>query len=96
MVLARTHPLGYLSTVPTVLRRAGFRVVIYLPPREHAPPHVHVQSANGEVVIALAAERRPQTIRTVAGMRTPEVIRAFRLVEDHAAFLLTKWREYHG
>jgi hypothetical protein len=55
-----------------------------------------VQHADGEVVVELATDRRPQVIRTVAGMRTAEVVRAFRLVEEHAAFLLTKWREYHG
>ena len=82
--------------MPTVLRRAGFRVVIFLPPREHAPAHVHVQNAGGEVVIELASGTRPQGIRSVAGMRTPDVVRAFRIVEDHAEFLLATWREYHG
>lgn len=82
--------------MPTVLRRAGFRVVIFLPPREHAPPHVHVRDVGGEVVIGLASGTRSQEIRSVAGMRTPDVVRAFRIVEDHAEFLLAKWREYHG
>jgi hypothetical protein len=29
-------------------------------------------------------------------MRTLDVVRAFRIVEDHTEFLLAKWREYHG
>lgn len=38
--------------MPTVLREDGFRVVVYGPPREHPPPHVHVEhGAKGLVVI---------------------------------------------
>lgn len=82
--------------MPTVLRVAGFRVVILLPPREHAPPHVHVWNAAGEAVVGLASAGHPQVLRSVAGMRTPDVVRAFRIVEGHTEFLLSKWREYHG
>lgn len=82
--------------VPTVLRVAGFQVVIFLPPREHSPPHVHARNADGEVVIQLANGGRPQAIRTLAGMRSADVVRAFRIVEDHTEFLLAKWREFHG
>ncbi len=82
--------------MPTVLRVAGFRVVIFLPPREHPPPHVHVQSADGEAVIELATSGASPVIRTVAGLRTPDVVRAFRVVERHHELLVAKWREYHG
>ena len=34
--------------MPTVLHRDGFRVVIWLPPREHGPAHVHVFARGGE------------------------------------------------
>lgn len=71
--------------MPTVLRIAGFRVVIFLPPREHAPPHVHVRKTGGEVVIELASGGRRQTIRSIAAMRTTDVIRAFRIVENHTS-----------
>ena len=82
--------------MPTVLRAGGFRVVIHLPPREHAPPHVHVWNAGGEVVIELAAAGRPQTIREVVGMRTQDVVSAFWIVEEHTLYLLQRWRQYHG
>ena len=82
--------------MPTVLRLGGFRVVIFLPPREHEPPHVHVRNATGEVVIELATAARPQTIRSVARMRTRDVTAAFWLVEAHTVYLLQRWREYHG
>lgn len=81
--------------MPTVLRVGGFRVVIFLPPREHRPAHVHVRNARGEVVIELATPLQPQTIRSIAGMRTADVTRAFWIVEEHTDFLLARWREHH-
>ena len=88
--------MGYLARVPTVLRVGGFRILIFLPPREHEPPHVHVWNADGEVVIELAVGEKPQTIRTVAGMRTSDVAEAFWIVEEHTEYLLQCWRKYHG
>jgi Domain of unknown function (DUF4160) len=82
--------------VPTVLRVRGFRIVIYLPPREHEPPHVHVWKAEAEVVIELATPEANQTIREVAGMRAADVTQAFWIVEEHAELLLEHWRRYHG
>lgn len=82
--------------MPTVLRVGGFRVVIYLPPREHAPPHVHVYNADGEVVILLATSAHAkQTVREVSGMRTDDVVQAFWIVEEHTEHLLERWRAYH-
>lgn len=81
--------------MPTVLRADGFRVVIYLPPREHEPPHVHVWKGNGEVVIELATEDRAQTIRSVSRMRSADIAKAFWIVEDHAEYLADCWRRYH-
>lgn len=84
------------SLLPTVLREGRFRVVIFLPPREHGPPHVHVRTADGEVIMELATVGRNQIIRSVAGMRTADVTAAFWLVEDHSSFLLAQWRSLHG
>jgi hypothetical protein len=82
--------------VPTVLRVEGFRVVIYLPPREHEPPHVHVWKGAAEVVIDLATPQRRQTIRRVSRMRTSDVVKAFWIVEAHTDYLMKCWRKYHG
>lgn len=82
--------------MPTVLRRNGFQVVVFLPPREHHPPHVHVQNSDGEVVIELATHRSPQRIRQVVGMRDRDVVRAFWLVEARTNYLHACWRRYHG
>lgn len=82
--------------MPTVLRVAGFRVLIFLPPREHEPPHVHVSNAVGEVVILLPAGGARPRVRSVYGMSDADAVRAFRIVEAHAEYLFEKWREYHG
>lgn len=82
--------------MPTVLRVNGFRVVVFLPPREHAPPHVHVRNARGEVVIELATGGKPQKIRSASKMPAADIAQAFWLVEDNTAYLLSKWEKYHG
>jgi hypothetical protein len=81
--------------VPTVLRAGGFRVVIYLPPREHGPPHVHVRTADGAAVIMLARPGESPTVRSVARLRETDVKAAVDLVADHAAYLLACWRHLH-
>lgn len=82
--------------MPTVLREAGFQIVIFLPPREHEPAHVHVWNADGEAVIELATTTHSQSIRSVWGMRTNDVATAFWIVEEHTDYLLERWREHHG
>ncbi len=82
--------------MPTVLRHAGFRVCILLPPREHGPPHVHVYRGGGVVTIALATTSRALGVLDVVGLRDPDVIAAVRLVQQHADFLLDQWQRYHG
>jgi hypothetical protein len=81
---------------PIVLRAGGFSVRIYLPPREHEPPHVHVVGVGGEAVITLGDANRPPALREVYRLRAPEVLRAYRLVEEHQTELLVQWRKYHG
>ena len=44
----------------------------------------------------LATAGRPQTIRSVAKMRTNDVTAAFWIVEENTEYLLERWREYHG
>ena len=79
--------------MPVVLTVAGFQVRIYLPPREHEPPHVHVVKGSTEVVITLDD---PPAVRDVLGMSGREVAQAYRIVEAHWTMLLEAWRRYHG
>jgi len=87
--------LGYIY-VPTVLRSAGFRVLVLFPPREHSPAHVHVVNADGLVVIELGTGRRSQRTVRARGMKTSDVQRAERLVSENTAALLEAWRSIHG
>jgi hypothetical protein len=82
--------------MPTVLDANGFQVRVWLPPREHGPPHVHVHKSGGEVVITLPDGEAPLAIRTVHGMKDRDVLAAFRLVEAHLVPLRAAWRRYHG
>jgi hypothetical protein len=82
--------------MPTVLDVGGFQVRILLPPREHGPPHVHVWKAGAVVVIDLPEGDHALGIRKARGMRTVDLVAAFRLVEANVAMLLEQWRKYHG
>jgi hypothetical protein len=39
---------------------------------------------------------QPLGIRKLHGMRTSDVVTAFRLVEANVAMLIEQWRRYHG
>ena len=82
--------------MPTVLRDAGFRVRILLPPREHGPAHVHVFKAGSVVVIDLPDKDQSLAIRSIQRMRDVDVVAAFRLVEANVEMLLEQWRKHHG
>jgi len=77
----------------TVLRKGGFRVVIFSD--DHEPAHVHV-FGDGEAKINLSGTAgRPELIWAV-GMTHADIRKCFRLVEEHRAELLVRWREIHG
>jgi len=82
--------------MPTVLRVDGFRIVVYGPPREHPPPHVHVErGTSGLVIIRLGTGRSPPKLWAVYGMKDRDVLQAFRLVEQHHDLLMQTWRAIH-
>ena len=76
--------------MPTVLRVAGLRVVIY--PNDHPPAHVHVLGPGWVVVIDLIELH----IREVIGCDEREARRVLRLVAGHRQALLHAWRRIHG
>jgi hypothetical protein len=84
-------------TMPTVLRKDGFVVKVLGPPREHGPPHVHVQKGRDAlVVIRLPIGDQSLKLWKVYEMGRSDVLRAARIVEAHAATLLAAWEEIHG
>ena len=82
--------------MPTVLRVDGFVVKIFLPPREHGPPHVHVLKADGEVIIEFGWHGENCFLREAHGMNSRDIVEAFRIVGANADALLGRWKEYHG
>lgn len=86
--------------MPTVARSQDCRlaVKVYGPPREHPPPHVHVEVGRvGVVVVRLALDDRPLAVWKVSGeVDDATVIEAVRLVEAHEATIRDAWRRIHG
>ena len=81
--------------MPTVLRHAGWRVVIY--PNDYPPAHVHVIGPGWVVVVNLLGAAGGLTVREVIGdCGEPETRRVLRLIAGHRATLLEAWERYHG
>jgi len=80
-----------------VYNRAGFRVYVYAPPREHQPPHVHVECANGgEVTVKLGDQDTAPSLWMNHHMKAADARQALRIVEHHQGHFLAEWRMLHG
>lgn len=75
----------------TVLRQAGFRVVIFTD--DHQPAHVHVYG-DGEAKIQLEGPNGVELIWAV-GMKTSDIRKALSVVDENRAELLAQWRRFH-
>lgn len=80
--------------MPTILRQAGFRVMIYV--ADHPPAHVHVKKAGGELIVNLGDEETAPSIRANNSMAKSDERQAVRIVEDNQDGFLIAWRELHG
>ncbi|NWK97771.1 DUF4160 domain-containing protein [Sphingobium lactosutens] len=79
--------------MPTVLREASLRVVIYT--EDHPPPHVHV-FGDGETKIALIGrDGAPEVVRIVGADRR-ESRRALEIVREKRDDLIERWNAIHG
>jgi Domain of unknown function (DUF4160) len=75
----------------------GFEVYIYAPPREHRPPHVHVECVEGgEVLIKLGDDSTTPSLWRNHKMREPDAREALRIVEGNQELFLEEWRRLHG
>jgi hypothetical protein len=79
--------------MPTVLRIAGLRVVIY--PNDHRPAHVHVMGDGREVVFTLQCPWGPPALRENFGFNKPELNRIAESLTGDLTVLCTRWREIH-
>ena len=80
--------------MPTVVKKDGFRIVIY--PHDHLPPHVHVIKRSAEVRIELSESGGPIFLSISGDISSRDVQRSLDLVNEYQSVLLNKWREIHG
>jgi hypothetical protein len=79
-----------------VYEARGFRAYVYSPPREHQPPHVHVECDHGgEVVVRLGDGRTPPSWQN-HHMGAADAREAMRIVARHWRHFLGEWRRLHG
>lgn len=82
------------ETMPTVLQRDGFRVVIYS--NDHTPAHVHVKNADGEALFNLNCPDGPPDLRRVHDLSSREAKRIQAWLADFVPFLCLEWSKIHG
>jgi hypothetical protein len=88
--------------MPTVLRFAGLRVVIY--PNDHrpahvhviGPAHVHVIGGGCEAVFNLDCPDGPPELRENYGFARHELARIVDTLRQAIADLCAQWRMIHG
>ena len=80
--------------MPTVLRKHGFRVMIYVD--DHGPPHVHAWKDDAEVVVTLASQGERSWIREHHRATRKVQLAALGVVAEHNDFLVAEWRRIHG
>lgn len=80
-----------------LLEEGAFSVYLYSPPREHQPPHVHVEcSGGGEVLVLLGDQETPPALWRNHHMRAVHAREALRIVEANQLHFLAEWRRLHG
>jgi len=87
-------PKRLVILTPTILLTGGFAIRVYL--NDHGPAHVHVWKADAWVVIALPHDDVPVRAVRAGAMKERDIMRALRIVEEHAEALWKAWRRYHG
>jgi len=80
--------------MPTVLRFAGLRAVIY--PNDHRPSHVHVIGRGCEAVFRLNCPAGPIELRENYGFSSREITPIQNVLAVHIEELCGAWEEIHG
>lgn len=82
--------------MPELHRENGFVFMVYAPPREHGPAHVHVHKSGTEAVLRLGDERTPVFPLRVSRMSRRDVLKAVRMAQANKERFLTEWENLHG
>ena len=80
--------------MPKVWEERGFRFYVYY--NDHTPSHVHVQKAEGEVIIYLGDSKTKPSLREVRKMGLREVSQALAIAAREKSRLASSWRRIHG
>ncbi|MBW3655164.1 MAG: DUF4160 domain-containing protein [Gemmatimonadetes bacterium] len=80
--------------MPVVIREGSWRIWIF--PRDHGPPHVHVFRRGSVVKIRLRTPGSPAQPAGHTRMSRREMAEAIRLVEKHNDVLTPAWSMIHG
>ena len=80
--------------MPTVLRFAGLRVVIY--PNDHRPAHVHVIGRGHEAVFKLNCPEGPVEVRENYGFARREIADIESALTNHLTALCAARESIHG
>lgn len=74
-----------------------FRFYVYSPPREHQPPHVHVEcTRGGEVLIRLGDRDTAPSLWQNHHMNVADARAALQIAEAHQVHFLKEWRKLHA
>ena len=80
--------------MPTVVRFAGLRAVIY--PNDHRPPHVHIIGKRCEAVFNLQCPDGPAELRENYGFSLKELTRIETFLAANLAITCREWERLHG
>ena len=80
--------------MPTVLRFAGLRAVIY--PNDHRPAHVHVIGKGCEAVFNLHCPGGPVELRENYGFSLKDLNRIAAVLAVNLAVMCREWEKLHG
>jgi len=80
--------------MPTILRFAGLRVVIY--PSDHRPAHVHVIGGGCEAVFNLHCPEGPPELRENYGFSAKMLNRIAAMLAANLADACRDWETIHG
>ncbi len=80
--------------MPTVLRHAGFRFVIF--PAGHRPGHVHAIGQGGEAVFNLRCPKGPPELRETYGLSKSDLADLRKVVVRRLKVLCEAWEAIHG
>ena len=80
--------------MPTILRVAGLRVVIYV--NDHRPAHLHVIGDGCEAVFQVHCREGRVSLRENYGFRRVELTRIENELKHHLDRICREWETIHG